>query len=405
MKKILSVILAVALTASFAVSAMYSDWAVESIERAKELGIMQEPYDYTEPITREEFCELIYNYIQIVGEVEAAVGEPPFTDTDNEKIVALSRMGIINGKTERSFAPLDSLTREEAAVILCRMINKVHPLPVTEMFFIFDDVTEISEWAMDSVQVICNLGVMQGVGDNLFAPQESYTAGQAIATLVRVYDLQKPEEEIIGGADEPTKIIVTEEVEVDDFYLDEALKLTKKAGELAADEEFVAMYVASGDIQSDIADIGKVDYTEPAEMYYLSYHPEKVLAYYEALYAEAGEELSFDYDKLLQMNRLNLSYFANMINGRYGAETIAVTTVLANREGYIMPKDFERDFGIYLQYEGDYSALVTFSKIGEGVIEGYMLFVKNGDKADLMSVMGEMYDSLGEEALTIAKIK
>ncbi|UKI36790.1 MAG: S-layer homology domain-containing protein [Clostridiales bacterium] len=33
-------------------------------------------------------------------------------------------MGIIKGKSETEFAPNDSLTREEAAAILCRLINK-----------------------------------------------------------------------------------------------------------------------------------------------------------------------------------------------------------------------------------------------------------------------------------------
>ena len=70
-----------------------------------------------------------------------------------------------------------------------------------------------------------------------------------------------------------------------------------------------------------------------------------------------------------------------------------------------MPEDFDNDFGIYMQYEGDYSALVTFNKIGDGVIEARMQFVRNGEKADMLMFMSEIYDALGEESITIGKIK
>ena len=82
-------------------------------------------------------------------------------------------MDIIKGKSETEFAPNDSLTREEAA---------------TEIYFDFADGAQISDWAINNVQVICNMGIMQGVGDNRFAPKDLYTTEQAIATLVRIYN-------------------------------------------------------------------------------------------------------------------------------------------------------------------------------------------------------------------------
>ena len=86
------------------------------------------------------------------------------------------------------FAPNDSLTREEAVAILCRLINKIYPgWDATAQYFDFADSGQISDWAMNDIQVICNMGIMQGVGDNQFAPKDLYTTEQAIATLVRVY--------------------------------------------------------------------------------------------------------------------------------------------------------------------------------------------------------------------------
>lgn len=170
-----------------------SSWAKETVSEAKRLNIIKTDanYNYTAFISREEFCELVFNYIKNFPGSAFSVGiiKPPFTDTDNEHIEVLNALGIVKGKSETEFAPNDSLTREEAAAILCRLINKIYPGgDATAQYFDFADSGQISEWAMNDIQVICNMGIMQGVGDNRFAPKELYTTEQAIATLVRVYN-------------------------------------------------------------------------------------------------------------------------------------------------------------------------------------------------------------------------
>ena len=385
-----------------------NDWALSDVEKAEALNITEKGkiYRYRMSITREEFCELIYNYCyNVIKEVDTVTGENKFTDTTNSKIIRLNAMGIINGKSETEFAPNDLLTREEAAVILNRMVNKTIPVPVTEMYFNFDDEASISDWASDSVQVMCNMGVMNGVGENRFAPQDTYTTEQAIVTIVRVYAAQSTNTGIIGGADTPTEIYIGEDVEVSDFYIKEAFKHTKKAGELAGTKEFISMYISDDETKTSIDNLSKTDFEKPVQMYYVSYNIDNVVEYYNKMIAEENPDEEIDVKKFIELNGFNLSVFATQINGRFGARTLAATTVLTSREGYIMPKDFENDFGIYLQYEGDYSALVTFNKIGEGVIEARMQFVRNGEKADMLMFMSELYDALGEESITIGKIK
>jgi len=167
-----------------------SEWAAKDIDKAISLNILSNDYNYkyADAITREEFCNLAYNYIAEFGKDLEVSNDHKFTDTDNVKVEALSSLGIIKGKSETEFAPNDLLTREEAATILNRLINVVHPgLANTEEYFEFADGTQISDWAMNDIQRICNMGVMKGVGNNNFAPQDNYTTEQAIVTLVRVY--------------------------------------------------------------------------------------------------------------------------------------------------------------------------------------------------------------------------
>lgn len=198
MKKVLSIIVmlvmlvsAIPCNAEDAQQNVPSDWAADYIVKAENIGLLNNVSGlvYKENITREKFCELVYDFIMITQRgITTPEHKNQFTDTDNEKVVTLNAAEIIYGKSSTEFAPNDLLTREEAATIIVRMINKVMPVSVTEMYFEYDDSNDISEWASSSVQVMSNLGFMNGVGDNKFAPKDNYTAEQSITTLIRMYE-------------------------------------------------------------------------------------------------------------------------------------------------------------------------------------------------------------------------
>lgn len=198
MKKVLSIIVMLVMLVSVipcnaeeVQQNVTSDWATDYIVKAESIGLLKNVSGlvYKENITREKFCELIYDFIMITQRgITTPEHTNQFVDTDNDKIATLNAAEIIYGKSSTEFAPKDLLTREEAATIIVRMINKVMPMSVTEMYFEYDDSNEISEWASSSVQVISNLGFMNGVGENKFAPKDNYTTEQSITTLIRMYD-------------------------------------------------------------------------------------------------------------------------------------------------------------------------------------------------------------------------
>jgi len=407
-----------------------SDWAESDVKKAEALNITEKGkiYRYRMSITREEFCELIYNYCyNVIKEVDTVTGENKFTDTTNSKIIRLNAMGIINGKSETEFAPNDLLTREEAAVILNRMVNKTIPVPVTEMHFAFDDEASISAWASDSIQIMCNMGVMNGVGKNKFAPQDTYTTEQAIATIVRVYAAQSANTGIIGGADGPTSIIVGDNtnviedegynnlyenatkntIMVNDFYVDEALNLITESGKLAADRDFISLYTTNDEMTEKIMALGTVDFDKPTDIFYLSAEREQIIANIEAMAEAEGIDIEEMGDAWLEhlWKRLNFSTLASLINSSYGSENLAALTILVNNRGYIMPKDFKNNFALFVQYEGDYSAIVSFYEYGDGVISANMSFVKNGDKDNVFRRMYEITSAVGEDGIKIAKVK
>ncbi len=169
-----------------------SDWAEEIVEKAKNYGLLPEELaeSYRRNITRERFCELAYE-LPIVKEMKAEE-DATFSDTSNPKINHLASLGIIKGVGNDRFAPKSLLTREEAATILSRILEisgaEIPKPEYTENTALYNDGADISEWAVSSVFVMRETGIMQGVGDNKFAPKDNYTTEQAIATVLRLYE-------------------------------------------------------------------------------------------------------------------------------------------------------------------------------------------------------------------------
>ena len=417
-----------------------SKWASKEIDFAYAVGITDanKDYLYKENITREEFCELIYNLIVLTSDEITAPITDSFTDTKNDKILMLNGLGIINGKSATEFAPNDYLTREEAATIIVRMFEKGYAkinTGTTAQWITFSDEKEISDWALFSVQNIYKMGIMNGVGNNNFAPKDNYTTEQAIVTLARVFKNTEvaggidhnSSVGIIGGADGPTSIIVggnTTVIEdegynsfytevaknttkVGKFYVDEAIKLITESGKLASDKDFISVYTTNDEMTDKILALSTVDFNKPKDIYYLSADREQIIANLEALAKTEGVDFSEMGDVWVEhiLKRFNFSTLASLINASYGAENLAALTILTNSRGYIMPKDFKNNFALFVQYEGDYSAIVSFSKFGDGVISANMSFVKNGDKDNVFMRMYEITSTVGEDGIKMAKVK
>ena len=398
MKKLLSVILAVTMlisvsTSVFANESSYSDWAKESIEKAKELSIIgEETNNYTEPITRGEFCEFVYNYCRyVIKRYKYHFYHVDFTDTDSAAVNTLHEMGIVNGKTETEFKPNDFLTREEAAVILTRLVNKTIPVPVTEMYFAFDDETEISDWAIDSVQVMCNMGVMNGVGDNKFAPKDTYTTEQAIATIVRIYDAQN------------AQVVVTDTVKIDGFYIEKTVELINESVDIAADEEFGNLFVYRNDYNEYIQRLNAVAWEKPTEIYCLDINEDLIVETFEKMYSEEFEG-ELDFKKLLDWQKFNyFETFSMEMLTMDDYDEYSFLSALSNKSGYVKPKDFKESFALLLQYDSQYGAFVSFYEYGNEVIMAKLDFVKNCGIYDIMAFSDEISQELEADIITVSK--
>jgi len=165
-----------------------SPWAVEDIEWAIMLGLVPQilQSNYTQPTTRSEFAALTVTFYEFMyGEI---TGRSTFSDTNDINVQKAAYIGVVTGVGNNMFSPNGQLTREQAAVMLSRLADAIG-FPLSAQSATFSDNTAISSWAIDGVGEVQAAGIMGGVGNNMFAPQGSYTREQSIVTIVRLLDI------------------------------------------------------------------------------------------------------------------------------------------------------------------------------------------------------------------------
>ncbi len=95
MRRLVSVVLSFVLLCSVPVFAQetISDWAVDTIALAKSVNIVNEDFaieDFTQDISRAKFCELSVNVLESLGaELPQDIIENPFTDIEDDKDILL----------------------------------------------------------------------------------------------------------------------------------------------------------------------------------------------------------------------------------------------------------------------------------------------------------------------------
>lgn len=142
-------------------------------------------------VTRAEFAALI---VRALGLQASASGTAAFSDVDSSKwyaenIAAAFEEGIISGRSNGTFAPEDMVTREEMAI----MIVKAYGVKTKQQAVTgageqnrFADGDSISSWAQDYVNAAVELGLVQGRGNNRFAPQAEASRAESAQIIYRL---------------------------------------------------------------------------------------------------------------------------------------------------------------------------------------------------------------------------
>jgi len=167
-------------------------WAKASIVRAIKLGIVNGYSDGSfrpnETVTRSEFAVMISRALKLEGAVDSAELKdfatiPSWAQNDVSQVVA---KGIIQGYADSTFRPNDPLTRAQLGVMVARAANLALD---AEVSLSFADAAQIPAWAQKEVAAAVKAGLIKGKEDNRFDPDGTATRAEALTFIIRLLDL------------------------------------------------------------------------------------------------------------------------------------------------------------------------------------------------------------------------
>ncbi|WP_141505310.1 InlB B-repeat-containing protein [Paenibacillus luteus] len=165
-------------------------WAEASIKDAVQRGIVLGYTDGTfrphAQITRAEFATMLAGALQlkVEGTALAFTDEAEIAAWAKTAIAHTVAAGITVGYADGSFRPSASISRAELTVMIARASGKEATATTTS----FADDQDIPVWAKASVQAAKEAGIVNGLGQNRFAPQMTATRAEAIVMILNLLE-------------------------------------------------------------------------------------------------------------------------------------------------------------------------------------------------------------------------
>lgn len=175
------------------------DWFYEAVKYAYANGIFEGVAEDTfapkNNVTRAMFVTVMYR----LEKGAAQDAESVFDDVENgawykDAVLWGYKNGIVNGVSEKSFAPNKVITREEMAAMLYRFAKfKGYDVSVGEDTNIlsYEDFDKIAEYAIGAIQYASGAGIMKGKSERTINPKDAATRAEAAAMIMRFIEKNK----------------------------------------------------------------------------------------------------------------------------------------------------------------------------------------------------------------------
>lgn len=170
------------------------DWFYKDVTTLTATGVIKGMTETTfEPqgnVTRAQFVTMLY---RLDGEKKVEDGKNTFTDLKKDAyyVDAINwgvKNEIINGMSEKEFAPEENITREQIATILFRyakLAKKANLDKTVDLKEKFKDADKVSKYAKEALQWAVAVEVVKGDAAGL-RPLDTATRAEAAALMVRI---------------------------------------------------------------------------------------------------------------------------------------------------------------------------------------------------------------------------
>lgn len=172
-------------------------WATGAIMNARARGLVtsRTGSGFDAPITRLQFAELAVNLIENVTGREVAAGGGAFHDTSDPVAQKAVAAGIASGTGGGNFSPDAPITREQICVMLHKVIQYVDqargsstlPAVATTLDGRFADAGQVDAWAVESMALLTNSGLMSGTGPDTLSPQKNTSVQEAVTLILALH--------------------------------------------------------------------------------------------------------------------------------------------------------------------------------------------------------------------------
>ncbi len=169
-------------------------WATRMISLLANNGVISGKTDTLyapgDNVTRAEYASLLVRAMKL----SANGAGKDFTDVAQGEwyynaVQTASALGIVSGYEDGSFRPSNSITREEMAIMTLRAAEAAGRSLPAKTSVSFSDADQISGYAKDAVNKLAAAQIINGMGDNNFAPQQTANRAQAAVIIYQLCEL------------------------------------------------------------------------------------------------------------------------------------------------------------------------------------------------------------------------
>lgn len=168
-------------------------WLIQPLQALYSAGYINGRTENTfapgESITRAEFLKILLMELDLANtQSNVAFTDVQTTDWFYKYVASGAALGIVNGRSATEFAPNDLITREEIAVMTMRAVRvKNISLGTTGNSTAFTDQDSIADYAVSDIAALKEAGILSGRDTGAFDPKANATRAEAVKILYGVY--------------------------------------------------------------------------------------------------------------------------------------------------------------------------------------------------------------------------
>ncbi|RUT30521.1 pullulanase [Paenibacillus zeisoli] len=169
-----------------------SHWASAAIKSltAKQIvtGVTDTKYQPNSKVSRAEFTALLARALGLQAGEHSAFADVKAGAWYASYVDAAVKAGIVTGRSKDAFAPNETISREEMAVMLIRALEVKQGKKVDAAVSAgaFADATKISSWAAAYVNAAASLELVQGKENHQFDPQGFMTRAESAQVIYKL---------------------------------------------------------------------------------------------------------------------------------------------------------------------------------------------------------------------------